>query len=80
MIASAHVADGALAGVIGGRASSAGVVPSTTIAMLLGLASHMLMDAIPPSEYKFMSPSRHESPRQSASGQGGSNAVLSRVP
>jgi|GEM_PF-3967958 len=55
MIASAHVAAGALAGVIGGRVSSAGAVPSTAIAILLGLASHMLMDAIPHSEYMFIS-------------------------
>ncbi|MDQ8165276.1 MAG: hypothetical protein P3A28_05910 [Gemmatimonadota bacterium] len=55
MIASAHVAAGALVGVIATRAWSAGTAVCIAIAILLGLGSHMVMDAIPHSEYMFMS-------------------------
>jgi hypothetical protein len=54
MLASAHVAAGALAGVIATRASSTRAI-SVGIAILLGLGSHVVMDAIPHSEYLFMS-------------------------
>lgn len=55
MIASAHVAAGALAGIFATRLSSAPPAVRIGIAIVLGLGSHMVMDAIPHSEYMFMS-------------------------
>ena len=55
MIASAHVAAGALAGIVATRVGSVGVTVRLVVATVLGLGSHMLMDAIPHSEYMFIS-------------------------
>lgn len=53
MIASAHLAAGLVSGMAASRASG-GTARRITIAALLGLASHMMMDAIPHADYGNM--------------------------
>jgi hypothetical protein len=53
MIATAHVAAGAVASMVAVRATTQ-PVGRVVLAVVLSLASHMAMDAIPHSEYRFV--------------------------
>lgn len=56
MIASAHVAAGAVAGMAGGYMPGNRIL-KTAAAFGLGILSHVALDAIPHSDYRFLSPS-----------------------
>lgn len=53
MIASAHLSAGLVAGMAASRASG-GTARRVVIALLLALASHVMLDAIPHADYVFM--------------------------
>jgi hypothetical protein len=53
MLASAHVAAGAVAGILGVR-TPAPLIARILIAFALGVVSHMALDAIPHSDYAFL--------------------------
>lgn len=53
MIASAHIGAGLVAGMVASRASGS-TARRVAIALLLGLASHVMLDAVPHADYGFM--------------------------